>query len=179
MTAQAGADFLADAGSTGRIAWRRPTALSRDRCAARCARLVVVPIRRPELRMRSSAAECTVQPLGHTIAAFRHAWPRVRRGHDQGRYRATLAPPPPRSRRGYEGGGAVGEATGYPRLAPVPCRARSNVLFSALRRPRYQSDISRASCGHPTHARQRKVWTQMRRAYIAIKRLGWFTAEAR
>ena len=115
-----------------------------------------------------------------TIAAFRHAWPRVREGMTRDDIDAIIGAATRALGGGYDGGLVlVGEATAYPHGTRQVQRgqARQNVLFDCgCDVHGYQSDISRSFVwGADPTAEQRKVWDQMARGQqIAMKaaRLG-------
>ena len=135
-----------------------------------------------EVRMRKTATELALMQAASdiTIAAFRHAWPRVREGMTKEDIDAIIGAATRALGGGYDDGLVlVGEATAYPHGTRQVQRVvrGSNVLFDCGCGVRgYQSDISRSFVwGADPSAEQRKVWDQMRRGQdIAIKaaRLG-------
>ncbi|MEO5577983.1 MAG: Xaa-Pro peptidase family protein [Sphingomicrobium sp.] len=134
------------------------------------------------VRMRKTATELALMQAASdiTIAAFRHAWPRVREGMTRDDIDAIIGSATRALGGGYDGGLVlVGEATAYPHgTRQVQRVARgSNVLFDCgCDVHGYQSDISRSFVwGADPTAEQRKVWDQMARGQqIAMKaaRLG-------
>ncbi len=133
-------------------------------------------------RMRKTATELALMQAASdiTIAAFRHAWPRVREGMTKDDIDAIIGSATRALGGGYDGGLVlVGEATAYPHGTRQVQRVvrGSNVLFDCgCDVHGYQSDISRSFVwGADPSAEQRKVWDQMARGQqIAMKaaRLG-------
>ena len=126
-----------------------------------------------ELALMQAAADIT-------IAAFRHAWPRVREGMGPAEIDAIIGEAT-RALGGSYGGGLVliGEGTAYPHGTRTPMRVAkgANVLFDCgCDVHGYQSDISRTFVfGADPTAEQRKVWEQMRRGQdiaMAAARVG-------
>ena len=131
-------------------------------------------------RMHKSANEIALMQAASdiTIAAFRHAWPRVATGMSPADMDAIIGEAT-RALGGSYGGGLVlvGEGTAYPHGTRTPQKVAkgSNVLFDCgCEVHGYQSDISRTYVfGAAPSPEQRKVWEQMRRgqdiAFAAAK----------
>ena len=168
------ADFLAETrASRGRIGMEESNRFFLvDRLRRQMPRAQIVsanPVVRA-VRMRKSAAELALMQAASdiTIAAFLHAWPRVREGMTKDDIDAIIGAATRTLGGGYGGGLVlVGEATAYPHgTRQVQRVARgSNVLFDCgCDVHGYQSDISRSFVwGADPTPEQRKVWTQMRR----------------
>ncbi|HEV2043871.1 MAG TPA: Xaa-Pro peptidase family protein, partial [Sphingomicrobium sp.] len=180
------ADFLAERRITaGRIGMEETNRFFLvDRLKRQMPRAAIVsanPVVRAA-RMRKTATELALMQAASdiTIAAFRHAWPRVREGMTKDDIDAIIGAATRALGGGYEGGLVlVGEATAYPHGTRQVQRVTrgSNVLFDCgCDVHGYQSDISRSFVwGADPTAEQRKVWNQMRRGQdIAMKaaRLG-------
>ncbi|MEO8142067.1 MAG: Xaa-Pro peptidase family protein [Sphingomicrobium sp.] len=180
------ADFLAEKrASTGRIGMEETNRFFLvDRLRQQMPRAGIVsanPVVRA-VRMRKTEAELALMQAASdiTIAAFRHAWPRVREGMTKDDIDAIIGAATRTLGGGYDGGLVLlGEATAYPHGTRQVQRVQrgSNVLFDCgCDVHGYQSDISRSFVwGADPTAEQRKVWTQMRRGQdIALKaaRLG-------
>lgn len=180
------ADFLAERRMTaGRIGMEETNRFFLvDRLKRQMPRAAIVsanPVVR-EVRMRKTAAELALMQAASdiTIAAFRHAWPRVREGMTKDDIDAIIGAATRALGGGYDGGLVlVGEATAYPHGTRQVQRVvrGSNVLFDCgCDVNGYQSDISRSFVwGADPSAEQRKVWDQMARGQqIAMKaaRLG-------
>ena len=134
------------------------------------------------MRMRKTAAELALMQAASeiTIAAFQHAWPRVREGMTKDDIDTIIGTATRALGGGYEGGLVLlNEATAYPHGTRQVQRITrgSNVLFDCgCDVHGYQSDISRSFVwGADPTAEQRKVWDQVARGQdIAFKaaRLG-------
>ncbi|WP_037501714.1 M24 family metallopeptidase [Sphingomonas jaspsi] len=119
-------------------------------------------------RMRKTAAELALMQAASdiTIAAFRHAWPRVKAGMSPGDIDALIGAAHRALGGDYDSGLVlVGEATAYPHGSHKPqvVAKGSNVLFDCgCSVHGYQSDISRSFVwGADPTPHQRKVWDQM------------------
>ena len=133
-------------------------------------------------RMIKTPAELALMQAASdiTIAAFRHAWPRVKAGMSRGDIDELIGAATRALGGGYDGGLVlVGEATAYPHGSnkrEVVARG-SNVLFDCgCDVHGYQSDISRSFVwGADPTPEQRKVWDQVARGQqiaIAAAQLG-------
>ena len=119
-------------------------------------------------RMIKTAAELALMQAASdiTIAAFRHAWPRVRAGMTPADLDAMIGEATRKLGGSYDGGLVlVGEATAYPHGTRTPqlVARGSNVLFDCgCSVHGYQSDISRSFVwGADPTVEQRRVWEQM------------------
>ncbi len=175
------ADFLGQRRSaTGRVGMEETNRFFlADRLRQQMPRAQIVsanPVARA-VRMQKTAAEIALMQAASdiTIAAFRHAWPRVREGMTKDDIDAIIGTATRTLGGGYDGGLVlVGEATAYPHGTRQLQRVArgSNVLFDCgCDVHGYKSDISRSFVwGADPTAEQRKVWDQMARGQqIAIK----------
>ncbi|MDP1907397.1 MAG: Xaa-Pro peptidase family protein, partial [Hyphomicrobium sp.] len=148
------ADFLAERRMTaGRIGMEETNRFFLvDRLRRQMPRAAMVsanPVVR-EVRMRKTAAELALMQAASdiTIAAFRHAWPRVREGMTKDDIDAIIGAATRALGGEYDGGLVlVGEATAYPHGTRQVQRVvrGSNVLFDCgCDVHGYQSDISRS-----------------------------------
>lgn len=122
------------------------------------------------VRMRKTAAEIALMQAASdiTIAAFRHAWPRVKAGMTPSDIDALIGTATRALGGEYDGGLIlIGEATAYPHGSHKPqiVGKGSNVLFDCgCKVHGYSSDISRSFVwGAAPTAHQRKVWDQVAR----------------
>ena len=120
-------------------------------------------------RMIKSPAELALMRKASdiTIAAFRHAWPRVEKGMTPEDIDALIGEAT-RALGGAYGGGLVllGEAAAYPHGSGKPQHVREGevvLLDCGCKVHGYQSDISRTFVFGEPSAEQRKVWDQVHR----------------
>jgi Xaa-Pro dipeptidase len=131
-------------------------------------------------RMIKTAAEIALMQAASdiTVAAFRHAWPRVKAGMSRGDIDGLIAAATRALGGDYDGGLVLlGEATAYPHGSKQRhvIERGTNVLFDCgCSVHGYQSDISRSFVwGADPTPLQRKVWDQVARgqqiAFVAAK----------
>jgi Xaa-Pro dipeptidase len=120
-------------------------------------------------RMIKSPAELALMQKASdiTLAAFRHAWPRVQKGMTPGEIDGLVGEATRAFGGSYDGGLVLlGEAAAYPHGSGKPQHVREGevvLLDCGCSVEGYQSDISRTFVFGEPSAVQRKVWDQVRR----------------